>query len=125
MHFSTFLHEIFRINVKLNFFLMLYSNYLFWSHDKFGGQTPNFSDTNRIMLVSFKNIHIWLNNGQKWHAYVFWLLITRLTIFIGTLETIIYRLLVRNPSYDAYYFSVTILCATFGRKMGVATSCPL
>ena len=40
---------------------------------------------------------------------------------MGTQETIIYRLLVRNLSYDAY-FSVLIFLATFGGKMGVATT---
>ena len=45
----------------------------------------------------------------------------RLEIFMGTQETIIYRLVVRNSSYDAY-FSVLIFRATFGGKMGVATT---
>ena len=40
---------------------------------------------------------------------------------MGTQETIIYRLVVRNPGYDGY-FSVLIFLATFGGKMGVATT---
>ena len=41
---------------------------------------------------------------------------------MGVQQTIIYRLVMRNLSYDAY-FSVLIFWATFGRKMGVATTC--
>ena len=40
---------------------------------------------------------------------------------MGSQETIIYRLVVRNSSYDAY-FSFLIVCVTFGEKMGVATT---
>ena len=43
-------------------------------------------------------------------------------IELGTQETIIYRLVVRNLSYDAY-FSFLIFWATFGGKMGVGTTC--
>ena len=39
---------------------------------------------------------------------------------MGTQETIIFRVVLRNPSYDAY-FSVLGFLATFGGKMGVAT----
>ena len=74
---------------------------------------------NQIKLVSFKNIHIW--------AYVFghssaFFGPIGLTIIIITQETIIYRLVVSNPSYDAY-FSVLIFWATskFNGKIGVAT----
>ena len=42
-------------------------------------------------------------------------------IFMGVQETIIYWLVMINLSYDAY-FSVLIFCATFGEKMGVATT---
>ena len=42
-------------------------------------------------------------------------------IFMGTQETIIYRLPVRNLSYDAYFWFL-IFWATFGGKMGVATT---
>ena len=38
-----------------------------------------------------------------------------------TQETIIYRLVMGNLSYDAY-FSFLIFWATFGRKMGMATT---
>ena len=44
-----------------------------------------------------------------------------LKIYMGTQETIIYRLVVRNQSYEAY-FSVLIVWATFGGKMGVANT---
>ena len=74
----------------------------------------NFNGKNQMALVSFKNIHIWPSYSQK---------MTRIPIFgntflghnpaisgsigmkffMGTQETIIYRLLVRNPSYDAYF----------------------
>ena len=37
---------------------------------------------------------------------------------------IIYRLAIKNPSYDAY-FPFLIFWATFGGKMGVATTAPL
>ena len=42
-----------------------------------------------------------------------------LKFFMGTQETIIYRLVMRSSSYDAY-FSFLIFWATFGGKMGVA-----
>ena len=50
---------------------------------------------------------------------IFWLI--ELANFMGYQETIIDRLVVRNTSYDAY-FSVLIFWATFGGKMGVATT---
>ena len=40
---------------------------------------------------------------------------------MGTQETIFYRLVVINQSYDAY-FSVLIFLATFDGKMGVVTT---
>ena len=40
---------------------------------------------------------------------------------MGTRETIIYRLMIRNPSYDAYC-SFLIFRPTFGGKMGMATT---
>ena len=43
-----------------------------------------------------------------------------LTTFLGTQETIFYRLVVRNPIYDAH-FSFLNFWATFGGKMGVST----
>ena len=47
-----------------------------------------------------------------------------LKILMGVQETIIYRLMMRNPSYNAY-FSFFIFWATFGGKIGVAiTSAP-
>ena len=39
-------------------------------------------------------------------------------MFLGTQETIVYRLAIRNSSYDAYFSFFT----TFGGKMGVAPS---
>ena len=53
------------------------------------------------------------------NSAIFWSI--ELKIFMGTQETIIYRLVVQNPSYDAY-FLVLIFLATFGGKMGVATT---
>ena len=53
--------------------------------------------------------HIW--------AYLFWPIGMKMSM--GTQETILYRLVARNQSYDAY-FSVLIFLATFGGKMGVA-----
>ena len=44
-----------------------------------------------------------------------------LKIFMETQEIIIYRLVVRNPSYDAYV-SFLIFWATFSWKMGVPTT---
>ena len=41
---------------------------------------------------------------------------------MGTRETIVYRLVMGNPSYDAYV-SFLFFRATFGGKMGVATNC--
>ena len=78
-----------------------------------------------MMLVSFKNIHIWpkiFSCGQKmarmhayiW-AYIFW------ANWAGSSETIFYRLVKINLSYNAY-FSFLKSCATFGGKMGVATT---
>ena len=46
-----------------------------------------------------------------------------LVIFMGTQETIIYRLVVINPSYDAY-FSFLIFWVTFCDKLGVASPFP-
>ena len=43
-----------------------------------------------------------------------------LNFFMGAQETFISRLVLRNPSYDAY-FSFLIFWATFGGKMDVAT----
>ena len=43
-----------------------------------------------------------------------------LTTFLGTQETIFYRLVVRNGSYDTCFLFL-ILWATFGGKMGKAT----
>ena len=40
---------------------------------------------------------------------------------MGAQEAIIYRLVMINPSYDAY-LSLLIFWATFGGKMGVATT---
>ena len=45
----------------------------------------------------FQNIHIWPSYGQKM-AHM-----PRLKLLMGTQETIIYRLVVRNPSYNAYF----------------------
>ena len=47
-----------------------------------------------------------------------------LKILMGTQEAIIYRLVMRNLSYDAY-ISFLIFLATFGEKVGVATTRPL
>ena len=44
-----------------------------------------------------------------------------LKILMVTQETIIYRLVMRNQSYNAYFWFL----ATFGTKMGVATTCAL
>ena len=63
----------------------------------------------QVMAKNVAHAHIW--------AYIFWLI--GLKVFMGTQETIIYRLVVRNLSYDAY-FSVLI----FWGKMGVATTRP-
>ena len=42
---------------------------------------------------------------------------------MGAQETIIYRLVMRNPSYDANFsFLIFFLCATFGGKMDVAAT---
>ena len=85
-----------------------------------------FNGTIQIALVSFKNIHIWpsycQNNGIRFSA------ITQpfsgpigLKYLQGAQETIIYRLVMRSPSYDTY-FSFLIFWATFGGKMNVATT---
>ena len=69
-------------------------------------------------------------NGTHAHiwAYVF-LAITQPSlgqlawnIFLGTQDTIIYRLVARNPSYDANFSFFKIFRATFGGKMCVATT---
>ena len=78
------------------------------------------------MLVSFKNILIWPSCGQNMahmpifghlffghNSAIFWLI--GLKISMGTQETIIYRLVVRNLSYVAY-FLVLIFLATFAGK---------
>ena len=68
----------------------------------------------KLLTAKFCNlsekIHIW---PKKWHSYPysgmrFWPNLChfgpiRLTIFMGVQVTIIYRLVVRNPSYDAYF----------------------
>ena len=46
---------------------------------------------------------------------------TRLTFFMGAQATIFYRLAMKNPNYVAYV-SFLIFWATFGVKMGVATT---
>ena len=53
------------------------------------------------------------------NSAMFWPIV--LKHFMGNQETIIYRLVVRNRCYDSY-FSVLIFWATFGGKMGVATT---
>ena len=84
------------------------------------------------VLFSFKNIHIWPSYGQKMaHMPIFWHTFfdhnsaifgpIGLTFFMETKETIIHWLVVRNPSYDAY-FSLLIFWVTFGVKMGVVTT---
>ena len=95
--------------------------------------------TNQITLVSFKNIDIWLIYGpNKSYMPIFEhtflshynsAIITQpflgqldWKIVMGTQETIIYRLVIRNPKYDAY-FSFLIFYATFGGKIGVVTTC--
>ena len=80
-----------------------------------------------MLLVSFKNIRIWPNNyGQKRRAYflshnsaIFEPIGLKFLIWVQ--ETMINRLVIRNPSYDAY-FSVWIFLGTFCGKMGVATT---
>ena len=70
--------------------------------------------TNQIKLVSFKNIYIWLRNGQKMarmpifgHTFfghnsaIFGPI--GLKIGMRTQETVIYRLVVKFFSYDAYF----------------------
>ena len=44
-----------------------------------------------------------------------------LKYFVGAQETFIYRLVMRNQNYGAY-FPFLIFWATFGEKMGVATT---
>ena len=84
------------------------------------------------MLLSFKNINIWSSYGQKivcmpifgYTYFGLYLAISGpigLKFFIGGQETIIYRLVMRILCYDAY-FSVLIFWATFGGKVGVATT---
>ena len=81
-----------------------------------------------MVLVSFENIHylakLWpktTNMPIFGHVRI---LANRVKIFYvssGFQETIIYWLVLRNPGYVAY-FSFLIFWATFGRKMGVATT---
>ena len=88
-----------------------------------------------MVLVSFKNIHIWLSYGQK---------VMRMPIFghtffghnsaisgpsgpkffMGVKNIIIYRLVMRNLSYNTQ-FSFLIFWATFGGKMGWPSRAPL
>ena len=81
-----------------------------------------------MKLVLFKNIRNKPSYGQKWCARPYMdirylgirfsiLGPIRLTFFMGALETIIYRLVLRNPSSDAY-FLFFYFWATFGGKMG-------
>ena len=46
-----------------------------------------------------------------------------LKLFVGTQETIIYRLVIRNHRYDPYdaYFSILMFLAGFHGKMGFST----
>ena len=64
--------------------------------------------------------------AKKWRACLFlgirFLAVTQL--YFGQLDTINYLLVVRNPSYDGY-FSLLIFWATFGGKIGEATTCVL
>ena len=80
-----------------------------------------FNDTNQMVLVSFKIIHIWSSCDEKMarinifgHAFFGhnsgivgqWsrrFLSCGLKFFIGVQETIIYRLAMRNPSYDTFF----------------------
>ena len=87
-----------------------------------------------MLLVSFKNIHIWPSYGQKMARMhiiggirflaILGPLANWTEFFIGAQETIIYRLVIRNPSCDAY-FSYFIFWATFCGKIGVAATCSL
>ena len=67
-----------------------------------------------MVLVSFKNIYIWPSYGQKMARMpIFGLSFfghnsaisgpIGLKVFKGVQETIIYRLVMRNLSYDAYF----------------------
>ena len=58
-----------------------------------------------MVVVSFKNIHIWPSYGQKFWACPYLgirFLPIGLKYFMGAQETIIYRLVMRNLSYKAY-----------------------
>ena len=81
-----------------------------------------------MVLVSFKNIDFWPKNGAHAHIWAYAFFHNSaisgpigLKFFMGVQDTIIYRLVMRNLSYNAY-FSVLIFWATFGGKMGVATT---
>ena len=59
-----------------------------------------------MVSVSFKNINFWPSYGQKWRAcpYLgirFWA--NWAEIFRRAQETIVYQLVMINPSYDAYF----------------------
>ena len=77
-----------------------------------------FTVTNQIKLVLFKK----LSYGEKMACMpIFGHTLFGTKFFMGIQETIIYRLVVRNPNYDTY-FSFLMFLATFGMKMGKATT---
>ena len=91
-----------------------------------------YCDTNQISitLASFKNIDIWLsycpNKARMsifdisiW-AYVFWPI--GLKVFNGSQENIIYRLVMRNPSYYAY-FSFLVFWPLLAGKCEMCVKC--
>ena len=81
INFFKILHEIFGINVKLNFYLILLLGFLIFSDEKYGSQIF----VGLFWLPIFRHGPIWLK------------------IFMETRETFIYRLVMRNPCYDAYF----------------------
>ena len=83
-----------------------------------------------MVLVSFKNIHIWPSYGKKgvhahiW-AYVLWPLLGHfwpigLKFFMGTKKAIIYRLVMRNRSYDGYLSFLIFGPLLAGKLSGVS-----
>ena len=116
--FSILFHKIFKVNVELNFGQLAFR--IFEKNRKING-------TNQMVLVSFKNIHIWPSYGQKMacmtifgytffghNSAIFWPI--GLKFCIETPETIINRLVAINPSCDAY-FLFSFFWAIFGGKI--------
>ena len=59
-----------------------------------------------MVLVSFKNIHIWQKMARMpifEHTFISHNSVIGLKYFMGVQETIIYRSMMRNLSYNAYF----------------------